>query len=437
MSDHQTHIKWFRDSSPYINAHRHKTFVLYLEGAAMDSENLPNIISDIALLNSLGVRLVLVHGAAPQIDNRLANQSKTWELIDGKRITTPDLLQDVIEAIGGVRAEIEAKLSMGLTNSPMHGADIVVASGNFIKAKPLGIVGGKDFHNTGATRRVNSDAICKQLDYGAVVLISPVGYSPSGEIFNLDSITLAADIAIALTSDKLIFFSAQPGIMDSKGKVISELQTSNIDLPSSSTNAADEILLALAGRACRQGVNRCHIVSYANDGALLEELFTRDGSGTQITRVSYEQVRKATPDDVAGIIGLIEPLEKSGILVKRSRELIESELDQFTVIERDGLIVSCGALYPFEDKGELACLATHPEYRDKDRGELLLSSIEQQARELKLTSLFVLTTHSAHWFIERGFVQEDISELPDGRKSLYNYQRNSKLFAKLLQGNSD
>ncbi len=432
MSDNQTHIKWFRDSSPYINAHRHKTFVLYLDGAALESPNLPNIISDIALLNSLGVRLVLVHGAVPQIDRRLTAHSKSWESMDGKRITTPELLKDVIEAIGGVKAEIEAKLSMGLVNSPMHGADIVVTSGNFVKARPLGIVDGKDFHNTGITRRVNSAAINQQLDNGAVVLISPVGYSPSGEIFNLDSITLAADVAIALTANKLIFFSAQAGITDADGNVISELQVGNSNLLPANTSAIDEILLSLTSKACQKNVNRCHIVSYMNDGALLEELFTRDGSGTQIVKVSYEQVRPATSDDVAGIIELIEPLEESGVLVKRSRELIESEVEQFTVIERDGLIVSCGALNPFGNKGELACLATHAEYRDKDRGELLLAAIEHRARELALSSLFVLTTHSAHWFTERGFVEENISELPEGRKSLYNYQRNSKLFVKSL-----
>ncbi len=431
MSD-TTHIKWFRDSSPYINAHRHKTFVLYVDGAALESENLPNIISDIALLSSLGVRLVLVHGAVPQIDRRLASQAKSWESKDGKRITTPELLKDVIEVIGGVRAEIEAKLSMGLVNSPMHGADIVVTSGNFVKARPLGIVDGKDFHNTGSTRRVNSPAIHQQLNNGAVVLISPVGYSPSGEIYNLDSITLAADIAIALSADKLIMFSAKPGIMDTNGNVISELQANSSEMQSLSISATDELLLALTSKACQQSVSRCHIVSYINDGALLEELFTRDGSGTQIIKVSYEQVRIASADDVAGIIELIEPLEKSGILVKRSRELIESEIERFTVIERDGLIVSCGALYPFEAKGEVACLATHPEYRDNDRGDRLLASIEHRAREMKLSSLFVLTTQSAHWFTERGFIEDNITELPDGRKSLYNYQRNSKFFEKRL-----
>ena len=430
MSDSQHHIKWFRDSSPYINAHRNKTFVLYLGGDALESSNLPNIISDISLLNSLCVRLVLVHGAVPQIDRHLERQSKPWEGVDGKRITTPEILKVITETIVGVRVNIEARLSMGLVNSPMHGSSINVISGNFVKAKPIGIVNGKDSHNTGSTRRINRDAIRQQLDNGAIVLISPLGYSPSGEIFILDSISLAADVASALTAEKLIYFSSDPGIRDPEGNVISELQTDNA--ASLSMNPSEEQLFSLTSRACHSGVNRCHIVGYAEDGALLEELFTRDGSGTQITRVSYEQIRKATPEDVPGIIELITPLEEQGMLVKRSRELIEAEIDQFTVIERDGLIVCCGALNAFSGKGELACLATHADYRDDNRAEQLLASIESRARTLGLSSLFVLTTHSAHWFIEHGFIAGNMMELPDSKKSLYNYQRNSKYFEKSL-----
>jgi amino-acid N-acetyltransferase len=430
MSDNQHHIKWFRDSLPYINAHRNNTFVLHLGGDALESANLPNIISDIALLNSLGVKLVLVHGASPQIDRQLATLSKAWDEIDGKRITTPELLGDVTGVIGGVKADIEARLSMGLVNSPMHGSSILVTSGNFVKAKPLGIINGTDYHHTGATRRINSQSINQQLNSGAVVVISPLGYSPTGEIFTLDSLELSADVATALEAEKLVYFSQEPGIKGEKGEVISELQVHEVD--SVNANPIDEVFLKLTSRACHQGVNRCHILSYVDDGALLEELFTRDGSGTQVIRVSYEQVRKAEPEDVAGIIELIAPLEAQGMLVKRSRELIESEVDRFTVIERDGLIVSCGALYPFDSRGELACLATHPDYRDNDRGELLLSSIEHEALELNLNSLFVLTTHSAHWFVERGFVEHDVSKLPDSKRSLYNYQRNSKYFEKVL-----
>ncbi len=429
MNDNQKHIKWFRDSAPYINAHRNKTFVLYLGGAALETENFHNVISDIALLHSLGVRLVLVHGAAPQIDRHLVDSSKEWETVDGMRVTPPELLGDVISVIGRVRSEIEAKLSMGLVNSPMHGADITVTTGNFVKAKPLGIINGEDFYHTGTTRRVNTSAIHQQLDSGAVVLISPLGYSPSGEIFNLHSAKLVTDISIALGADKLIYFSDQPGVLGDDGNIISELQAGDIERFALDD---DSHMLSYCRTACLQGINRCHIVSYVDDGALLEELFTRDGSGTQITRVSYEQIRTATSDDVAGIIELIEPLEATGVLVKRSRELIESEMKQFTVIERDGLIVSCAALYPFGQQGELACLVTHPDYRDNDRGERLLAWIENEARRMGVTNLFVLTTHSAHWFTERGFQEKSVTELPESRKLLYNYQRNSKYFEKTL-----
>jgi amino-acid N-acetyltransferase len=430
MSDNQQHVKWFRDSSPYINAHRGRTFVLYLGGPALDHENLPNIINDLVLLHSLGVRLVVVHGAAPQIDRQLLASGKDCIFEGGVRITTPDILPQVQEAIGRIRTDIESKLSMGVINSPQHGAEIVVTSGNFIKAKPYGVRAGVDFHNTGEVRKVNSRAISQQLDSGAIVLISPMGYSPSGEIFNINSVEVASEVASSMMADKLIYYVEDRGIADETGNLISELKVSAID-----ESDLDRLSpLAQARRACIKGVNRCHLVSYATDGAVLEELFTRDGSGTQIARVSYEQVRSATPDDVAGIIELIAPLEADGILVKRPRELLESEISQFTVIERDGMIVSCAALYPFEGKGELACLATHPDYRDNDRGELLLQAIESKARSLSMEAIFVLTTHTAHWFIERGFKKTDVDALPQQRKSLYNWQRNSKLFEKPLLG---
>ena len=427
MSDEQ-HVKWFRDSSPYINAHRNKTFVLYLGGSALDHENFPNVVNDIVLLNSLGVKLVVVHGAAPQIDRHLAEMGMESEFVGGIRVTSETILPAVQEAIGKIRTDVESRLSMGLVNSPQHGSDIVVTSGNFLRARPLGVREGVDFHHTGEVRRVNTTAISHQLNAGAIVLVSPLGYSPSGEVFNINSLEVASEVASALLADKLIYLTEEPGVIDESGQIVSELQASDID---------DTVLdryspLAQAKKASVRGVARCHLLSHQMDGAILKELFTRDGAGTQITRRSYEQIRRATPEDVGGIIELIQPLEAEGILVRRPRELLESEIAHFTVIERDGMIVSCAALYPFEDRGELACLATHPEYRDNDRGELLLSEIEKQAKALQMKAIFVLTTRTAHWFTERGFRPLQVDGLPDGRKQLYNWQRNSKLFEKVL-----
>ena len=428
MNDNHDYIRWFRDASPYINAHRGKTFVFHLGGAAVSHPNFQNIIADISLLASLGVRLVLVHGSAPQINQQIEAKGLASDYVGEVRITTPDLLPLVLEATGKVRADIEARLSMGRPGAPQSASRMTVVSGNFIKAKPLGIVDGVDYHHTGAVRKVNTEALRQQLDLGATVLLSHTGVSPSGEIFNVNSAEVATEIAVALLADKLIFFTGEDGILDDQQQTINELPVSEITPSEFSAYHP----LRLAHNACTRGVDRCQIISFITDGALLEELFTRDGSGTQVTRTSYEKIRPATPDDISGIVDLIAPLEEQGILVRRSRELLESEYDRFTVIERDGMIVSCAALYPFENKAELACLATHPDYRDNDRGELLMKEIETQARRRGFEALFVLTTHTVHWFRERGFRQIALDDLPASRKSLYNYQRNSRLLEKPL-----
>ncbi len=428
MSENQSQVKWFRDSSPYINAHRGKTFVLYVSGDALEHDNLSNIIGDIVLLHTLGVRLVVVHGAAPQITRQIEQAGKQTSFEKGIRITTTETLPLVQEAVGRIRTDIESKLSMGLVNSPQHGTDIVITSGNFIRALPLGVRDGIDFEHTGEVRRVNSNAINSQLDANAIVLISPLGYSKAGEIFNINSLAVACDVASSLLAEKLIYLTGDGPVLDEAGEVISEVQVSTIDEASLDPLSP----LAQAKRACTRGVTRCHLLSHEVDGALLEELFTRDGTGTQVNRQSYEQVRRAVADDVAGIIELIQPLEEAGILVRRSRERLEAEIGHFTVIERDGMIVTCAALYPFSGHGELACLVTHPDYRDDNRAERILSEIESQAKSEGLESLFALTTQTSHWFIEHGFAKADLDDLPAERQALYNYQRNSTMLVKSL-----
>lgn len=428
MNSENDHIKWFRASSAYIKAHRDRTFVIYLPGETLDDPNYPNLINDLALLYSLGVKLVLIHGAAPQIQAHLSAQGVDWPEHSGTHITPPDVLAEILGPIGRTRIRIEASLTMG--HSPMQGLDIQITSGNVVKAKPLGVIDGVDYQNTGITRRINARAINDQLGTNAIVLISPLGYSPSGETFLLDSETLAKEVATAVFADKLIYLNERPGILDHDGDIINEIQGQS---PLESAVSEEQMpLVRLCTSACVAGVKRCHIIGYRDDGALLEELFTRDGAGTQIIRRSYEQLRIATAEDVAGIIELIKPLEEEGILVRRSRELIESEVGHFRIIERDGMIVACAALYPFEDKGELACLATHPDYRNDHRGELLLQTIEASARSQQMTTLFVLTTRAVHWFLDHGFSEAPIDVLPAGRKRLYNLQRNSRYLLKSL-----
>jgi len=437
-SSTQDYVKWFRHSSPYINAHRGKIFVLMLPGEAVRHDNFANIIHDIALLNSLGVRLVLVHGARPQIDERLQQANIVSRFAKRLRITEPAAMPLISQVVGETRIAIEAALSTGLPSSPMHGSDLRVISGNFVTAMPQGVIDGTDFQLTGKVRRVDARSISQQLQHQAVVLVSPLGYSPTGEIFNLSYADVATQVAIALNADKLVSFVEPEGLKDSHGKLLRELTLPKCELQLArlSQQPAHGMRQALTAAydACRQGVPRSQMVSYALDGALLQELFTRDGSGTMVYRDSYEMIRRARIEDVGGILDLIKPLEDEGILVRRSRELLEAEISHFTVVEKDGLIVACAALYPSTDglAGELACVATHRDYRSGGHGAKLLLHIERQARKLKLRRLFVLTTQSSHWFQEQGFVAGELDQLPKEKQSLYNYQRNSKVFVKAL-----
>jgi amino-acid N-acetyltransferase len=444
--DIKQYVNWFRHSTPYINAYRGRVFVILLPGEAIVHDNFWNIAHDLTLLNSLGVKLVLVHGARPQIEEALLAAGIETELlkkVTGQmhnmvRITDAASMDVIKQAVGRVRIDLESAFSAGLINSPMHGADITIASGNFVMAKPFGIQDGVDYGLTGEVRKVQVDAIRKQLDNGNIVLVSSLGYSPTGEIFNLNVEDVASSVSIALQADKLLIYGEEAGILDEDGERISKMsaeEAQKMIQAKIEQNGVDEELLnlQLGVRACSATVKRSQVISYEDDGALLIELFTRDGIGTLITQEQYEQLRPATIQDVGGILELIEPLEEQGILVHRSRELLESEIEQFYVIEREGMIVACAALYPQDaQSGELACLATHPEYRDNGRGMALLEQIERNARKLGLTQLFVLTTKSPHWFVERGFTESRVDALPEKKKSLYNYQRNSKIFVKPL-----
>lgn len=429
----RSHIRWFRNTAPYINTHRNRTFVLMLGGDAAQDPNFPTILHDLALLHSLGVRLVLVHGNRPQIDNRLAAAGIESRFHDDMRITDSATMHHVTDAAASLRAQIEALLSMGLPNSPMQGARMRVCSGNFVTARPLGVVDGVDFQHTGRVRRIDSAGIQQQLAAGSVVLLSPLGYSPTGEIFNLMLEDIAVHCAAGIGADKLVLFGNSAGIAGDDGALLRQLTVANISAVQGQ-DAEQTKLLATARRACMAGVSRCHIISYRDDCALLEELFTHDGNGTLVAKDDYEQTRSASIDDVGGILELIEPLEREGVLLKRSRELLENEIRQFRIIERDGRIIACAALYPFpeENCGEVACIVSHPDYRGGQRGQRLLQEIEREARVQGLDRVFVLTTQTAHWFLEQGFEERSRDALPAQKQALYNLQRNSKVFFKSL-----
>lgn len=434
-------VSWVRQAAPYIHAFRGRAFVIAFGGEVLQTGVAQALIHDIALLDSMGIQLVLVHGARPQIDAEMRSRGLEPRFHKGLRVTDAEALESVKRAWGVTRIEIEALLSQGLPNTPLAGAFLRVTGGNFISAKPVGVLDGVDMQYAGAVRKVEADEIRADLAQENVVLITPIAASPSGDIFNLAWEEVAEAVAVAIKADKLIFLCDAAGLVNKKGQHLDALTVEEAEqLLARKVKQAPEVARVLPGamRACRNGVGRVHFLDRGLDGAMLMELFTRDGVGTVMTRAPLARLREATPDDVGAVLALIAPLEADGTLVKRSRERLEMEISRFTLLDHDGVVVGCAALYPLPRvtgepaAAELACLVVMPEYQRAGFGDQLRRHLEGLARKQKIKRLCVLTTRAAHWFTERGFVEAGLEALPKARRELYNFQRRSKVFVKSL-----
>ncbi len=436
VSDPTQFVAWLRKVAPYVHAHRGKTFVVAFSGSLIEAGALTALIQDVSLLNAMGIRIVLIHGSRPQVQAQLALKGVESRFHNDVRITDAAALECVKEAAGEIRLDIEAAFSQGLPSTPMAHSKVRVVSGNFVTARPMGVIDGIDLALTGVVRKVDTEALRFVLANGGLVLLSPLGFSPTGEAFNLTMEDVACSVATALKADKLVLLTETSGIADADGHLLNELSVEDAErmLGAGEVSGDAAFNLRYAVRACRGGVARAHILSYALDGGLLVELFTHEGVGTMVAPEDLEKMRDATPDDVGGIIKLIEPLEADGTLVKRPRELIEREIDRFTVLEHDGFIFGCAALYPFprDKSGELACLTVHPQYQGYGDGERLMKRIEAKAKAAGIERLFVLTTRTAHFFIKRGFKPATVDDLPPTRQHMYNWQRRSQVLVKTL-----
>ncbi|MCW5655907.1 amino-acid N-acetyltransferase [Hydrogenophaga sp.] len=438
-----TFVPWFRSVAPYIHKFRNQTFVIGLTGEGIAAGKLASIAQDLAMIQAMGVKIVLVHGFRPQVNEQLRLKGHEARYSHGMRITDSVALDCAQEAAGQLRYEIEAAFSQGLPNTPMAGARVRVISGNFLTARPVGLIDGVDFQHSGLVRKVDTEGIQRTLDMGALVLLSPFGFSPTGEAFNLTMEDVATSVAMALQTDKLIFLTEVPGIRADANDPESEIDTelpladakrlvASLPLPTQPTDPA--FYLKHCIRACEGGVERSHIIPFAMDGSLLLEIYVHDGIGTMVVDEKLESVREATIDDVGGIVALIEPFEKDGTLVKRERHEIERDAGNYTIIEHDGVIFGCAALYPYPEErtGEMAALTVSPDTQSQGDGERLLKRIEARARAQGLQSIFVLTTRTMHWFIKRGFVQVNADWLPEARKRKYNWDRKSQVLVKKL-----
>ncbi len=429
-------VDWLRSVAPYIHAFRGKTFVVAFPGELVIAGALPVLAQDLSLLHALGIKVVIVHGTRPQVEEQLALRHVQPRYHNGLRITDSAALECAKEAAGELRLDIEAAFSQGLPNTPMAHSAIRIISGNFVTARPIGVIDGVDLELTGVARKIAHETIHPILNTGALVLLSPLGFSPTGEMFNLTMEDVAVSAAIALRADKLIFITETAMMTDASGADIRELSAHQAEavILAKCLPLDAEFYLRHAVSACNGGVARAHIVPFATDGSALLELFTHDGVGTMISYQNLESLREATIEDVGGILKLIEPLEADGTLVKRGRELIEREIDYFSVIEHDGVIFGCAALYPFpsEKMAEMACLTVTPDVQAQGDGERLLKNMESRARAAGFTRIFVLTTRTAHWFLKRGFRHASVDDLPKDRQHMYNWQRKSLVLIKTI-----
>jgi amino-acid N-acetyltransferase len=441
-----TFVPWFRSVAPYIHMHRGKTFVVAIAGEAIAAGKLPSLVQDLALIQSMGVKVVLVHGFRPQVNEQLLAKGHTPKYSHGMRITDSVALDCAQEAAGQLRYEIEAAFSQGLPNTPMAGATVRVISGNFITAKPVGILDGVDFQHSGLVRKVDVAGIVQTLNLGSMVLLSPFGFSPTGEAFNLTMEEVATSVATALHADKLIFVTEVPGVRikptEPAGEdnpidteiPLAEAQQLLASLPMATQPSDIGFYLQHCVKACKSGVERSHILPFAVDGVLLLEIYVHDGVGTMVVDERLESLREATSDDLGGVLQLIEPFENDGTLVRRERTEIERDIAEYTVIEHDGVIFGCAALYPYPENhtGEMAALTVSPHSQGQGDGEKILRRIEQRAKGKGLKSIFVLTTRTMHWFLKRGFVQAPIDWLPEARQRKYNLDRKSVVLVKKL-----
>ena len=409
------YARWFRGSTPYVSTHQGKTFVVWMSGESLAGENCINIIHDLALVSVLGVRLVLVHGARPQLSAALEGAGYDCPLIEGTRVTPAEAMDEVRHVCAGLRSQIEGLFSQGLPQTPLHNTRISVLGGNLVTARPMGTISGVNYQHTGVVRRVNAELIQQLVGPGRIVLLSPLGYSPWGELYNLESEQLAASTAEALKADKLILFTCEDRIEDAEGKRLSEIEPQEVKAGLERLACAEDTRrsLSLAADLSQKTGISCHLIGRSVDGALLQELFTAEGQGTRVSRSLGSRVRDASIKDLPAILAMTAPLAEQGVLKARDAEVLEKNIQDFLVTEVDGLVAGCCALSLIEGQGmvELSCLAVHANFRDSSAGDALLEAAIARAKRLGACKLLALTTQAQQWFKERGFVPTQVESL--------------------------
>ena len=477
-------VRMFRGSAQYIANHRNTLVIYHIPGDLLEWSGFKNLMDDIALTWLLGIKVIIVTGCRTQLDRRLQTerQKQSFEHQHqqnnnynneeqqetrqhfGVRITDMNALRLLKEEAGHVRFEVERQLARSLRlhgGLNRNGCDGNVLSGNFYSAQPFGVIDGVDYMYTGFPRRVEVEKIRQCHISNDIVLMTSLGASPSGEVFNVNSEFLAATVAGAMSASKVVFFTVHGTAFrdKTKNKIIQNLRSTDAmnflrhhkvrihskgfatiddeEITHSEATAETLIKVGWALKALQKGVKRAHIIAPTN-GALLQELYTRDGSGTLISRDLYEGIRPANVNDINGIYELIEPLVNRGTLVPRSKTTLEKDINTYYVYTRDSLVVACAQLKRFEDGfAEIGCMVVSKKYRSQGRGDAMLGYLERLSVQCGCSNVFVLSTQTMEWFIERGFKPASVDSLPPSRKAVYNHERKSKIYMKKISSDRD
>ncbi len=415
----------------YIPRFREKTFVISVDGGIVTDENFSNILMDIAVLRSLSIRVVLVHGASAQIRALAEKQGVVASNLDGSGVTDCETLTLALTAANRLTHEILEGLSAN---------DLRAACPNAIIAHPLGILGGVDHLFTGKVERVDVELLQVLLQQGIIPVIPPLGFDGEGKTYRVNSDSVAVALAEALKAVKVIFITTYDGLFR-QGQLFRQMLASDLDqilahqrddLPPESFSKAVH-----AAAACRAGVQRVHIINGRLDEALLAEMFSNEGVGTLVYANEYQQIRRALKKDIPSILKLIHPSVENDELIRRSRSSIEKAVGEFYLFEIDKNPVACVALhaYPEGGKGELACLCVKPSHENQGIGRKLLQYVESKAREQGFTELIALSTQAFTYFQSKGGFQEGTrDDLPVSRREKYDQSgRNSKVLVKRLR----
>jgi amino-acid N-acetyltransferase len=415
----------------YIPQFREKTFILALDGAIVTDENFATLLLDVAVLRSLNIRVVLVHGASAQIKLLGEEQNVKPSDIDGAGITDAATLKLALNAANRLTHEILEGLSAN---------DLRAASTNVIIAHPMGIIGGVDHQFTGKVERVDTALLQTLLAQDVVPVIPPLGFDGDGRTYRVNSDGVAVAIADALKAIKLIFITSQDGLIY-HGQLIRQMLLSELEklLQTHGGNFMPELLSKAqhAAAACKSGVPRVHVINGKVDEGLLAEVFSNDGIGTLIYASEYQQIRPAKKKDIRAIQILTKAAVESDELVKRTRAVIEKCLADYFIFEIDKNPVACVALhvYPEQKKGELACLYVNPLHENQGIGRKLIHFVENKARETGLNELLTLSTQAFTYFQSKGgFAEGTPDDLPPARREKYEQSgRNSKVLVKKLK----